>query len=1158
MLGLNSKKIHVHWNGDDTISCGTHDLPCQSIKFAAENRTTDDGTLAIQGHRLKSYDVQNSITITKKISLISLGSTSIIKGACSHFLRLEKQDFSIDPDVTLRNFHFINIGAAHIEHGSVVIYNCSFYNVTSSIVVVNNSKTNRVSSAFVEMNYIRLRFGQKILHAIYFNNLTVRLLNSEFRQAGETYLQGHHKNSTLLIVMRNSSFTEMEKVLDMLKVDSAIQDYRTIDITNCTFEKNGLRSNHEPSEVITRVHKVNLLVSDSRFINNTAEYGSALYTDHSMVRIEKGSRFESNVALKSGGAIYIKDSNGTVNESHFINNVINPSQGDISLRDAVKFIGVGGAVANIYKSNFWQTLTIHRSVFQGNAAVAFGGTIFHLGKRGRLVMEDCRVKTDAMELIRTAVVGKFLYSMSTCSLKNVSIQSLPSNKQESVIVHSGSGDAMQLLFTRNSASVNCSRGSMIEVQGQLVHVIKGFTSVMVTCIPCSTYKYNLYGASATFSKHGYKVSPIKCHPCPFGGSCRNGQVKAVNNFWGYSLTSPGEVKFAVCPPEYCCEGDQCSSYNSCNYQRGGTLCGRCNDGYTEDLSSRRCLANDKCHKNQFWFYVLLIGFTYIGFFMYMKEIGYILSWILGLREIKKIFGRNFLKDINKKTAKFHTSLDSSCSTFESSHSLLSGFLKIAFFFYQAEVMVQFQFFTSDNHGGIVAGIKEIISHIFNFHYQGLLSKSVEWCPLPGIHPVAKETLKIGFIAFLLVLLSTIWLFSQATLRLCGKSLLSDTFTKLFPEAPSLQTRIICCTLQFLLLGYSKLITTVFNLVDCVPLGPTGYVLFIDGHVDCNQRPWWQYMLYVVIAIWVVPFPIALFSAPSLLRKYKINLKQFVISLAFPLAVILHQAILLVSGAIHKLDTQENDTNSKIEGLETAENDSECNSLQNSNRLNSNQSESNRDGTKAVLSVLDGPFRQWASGLATEQQPIPWESVFIGRRLLLASVRVFVLNKLVQAYLILLLCILFLVHHVKIFPFASFPLNVMETISLIFLCYISFASVIPAYNYMYPEKSANTSIHLGIQATMDTITTVLFLAIPSIILLIVALLFTVRIIMLISKTIQLVPGFNRNQSGKSQIYRDESIQPSVIHSINTLSHHSLRHRDDELGLSFQRRHFSSPL
>ena len=67
------------------------------------------------------------------------------------------------------------------------------------------------------------------------------------------------------------------------------------------------------------------------------------------------------------------------------------------------------------------------------------------------------------------------------------------------------------------------------------------------------------------------IEKVQCLKCPRGGQCENGQITAKPDFWGYK--DKGKVSFLACPPGYCCDKESCASYDGCNGNRSGILCG---------------------------------------------------------------------------------------------------------------------------------------------------------------------------------------------------------------------------------------------------------------------------------------------------------------------------------------------------------------------------------------------------------------------------------------------------------------------------------------------------------------------------------------------------------------------------------------------------------
>ena len=97
-------------------------------------------------------------------------------------------------------------------------------------------------------------------------------------------------------------------------------------------------------------------------------------------------------------------------------------------------------------------------------------------------------------------------------------------------------------------------------------------------------------------------------------------------------------------------------------------------------------------------------------------------------------------------------------------------------------------------------------------------------------------------------------------------------------------------------------------------------------------------------------------------------------------------------------------------------------------------------TNEISNILLGPFRPTS---AHDQGTLYWESVLIGRRLVLLIFRAFIPNSMVCFLCILVACVLMAVHHLIKKPFRDRTADRMETFSLITLSCIATINVTTA-------------------------------------------------------------------------------------------------------------------
>ena len=105
----------------------------------------------------------------------------------------------------------------------------------------------------------------------------------------------------------------------------------------------------------------------------------------------------------------------------------------------------------------------------------------------------------------------------------------------------------------------------------------------------------------------------------------------------------------------------------------------------------------------------------------------------------------------------------------------------------------------------------------------------------------------------------------------------------------------------------------------------------------------------------------------------------------------------------------------------------------------------------ILSVLLGPFRKrkGPNNVSSDAyDKLPWESIFIARRLILIGLHTLITNPVTRLYIMLAFTVVFLLHHTLILPFSSQMLNHAETCSLLFLTSLCAMNLLPAYVYVY--------------------------------------------------------------------------------------------------------------
>ena len=319
----------------------------------------------------------------------------------------------------------------------------------------------------------------------------------------------------------------------------------------------------------------------------------------------------------------------------------------------------------------------------------------------------------------------------------------------------------------------------------------------------------------------------------------------------------------------------------------------------------------------------------------------------------------------------------------------SGYTKIVFYYYQVADLL-----LGSSLDDLVLEMPLVVAMISAFNFQVRASYLRIDCPFPGLTPITKE-----------LLLSLVVVATMANLALifCAHLVISRYHKKL--RKPSL-SRYMAVFLEILLLGYDRLAETSLALMHCVSTGDE-HRLFIDGTTICWQP--WQYILLGYIIVFVVPFIAVLYYGSSKLHGSYISSGEFLAACAIPLPFLIYWLF----KRIFKRRKEENRSEEAAA------------------RLN-NRAE--------VMKVLNEPFR---APNDRDKGTLYWESVMIGRRLILLTFHSFIPNAMIRLFFMASACDFMAIHHIIKDPFRSKTANKVETMSLVTLAIIAKISLVKA-------------------------------------------------------------------------------------------------------------------
>ena len=842
----------------------------------------------------------------------------------------------------------------------------------------------------------------------------------------------------------------------------ALRSYNTsfINILGCLFKENHAENY---GGAIYSAHEGKLIVTDTEFISNTAKFLAGAIFSKNLIII--CSAFRKNKAVFGGGIV--------VHESLEIKNTT--FERNLAQYSNIIGGGFGGAIS-MYSSK----VKISDSLFKDNMAKMAGGSI-HSTVKGSLSIKRTIFQINSYSSRYGRSRGVILYSSGKLILEGIFFQDLDElNIKNSLIEHSGKLSD----FNINHITVTCSTGKdiMADISSKLdtygFHPEKALAFFTVSCSSCSSYTYSLsagrLGPDLTNQSH------INCYKCPFGGNCTNGRIKAASNFWGYvPKRNTDQIHFSACPFGYGCSGSSCSHYDSCGTGRKGVLCGQCKKGLTENILSNDCLSSQQCRHPLFWLIALISGIAYVLSILFMEEVANLFITVLIPKSFRESSDKNLfrrikdsLKNLLHQNPPAQLLLDDICCeqseaeyvhpelldtteyttegmNYNKSHTaLFPGMFKIVLFFNQTTVL--FKVFSAEKSHGFIHVIQEVIATLFNLRTDGIFSQDISWCPFDNLQPVSKALFKASFILYLFAIIFLIFLIFKII-----KMIRKENNHK----SQKSYSRIHCCILRLLLISYSTITVTCFSLISCVNLDSVGKVLFIDGSIQCYT--WWQFIVITIVCIWIASLPIAIYAASWLLHFHMLSAEKFLLSLSLPLPTIIYWLYVRI--------TNRNNNDPQTE-------------MEDENRLS--------ESAEEMQDLLEGPFRHYHRTENNRKYRLSWESIFIGRKLILIFIKTFVTDALIRLYFMLFFMVSFTLHHIYIRPFVSKFLNLIELISLCILSLICGLNILPAFIYMNPMATS-----LYVQSLADLfhqIETILMLVFPSVIGFIVAILVIVRV------------------------------------------------------------------
>ena len=565
-----------------------------------------------------------------------------------------------------------------------------------------------------------------------------------------------------------------------------------------------------------------------------------------------------------------------------------------------------------------------------------------------------------------------------------------------------------------------------------------FTLFAFYCLPCPLEHYSLNQSTITIFD---KRNVGKCQKCPPGSKCQSGVIKARDGFWGHFNNKTKLIQFVPLMAGYGCGGKQCRSYCSCATNRRGTLCGLCDNGFSESMLSAKCIANKDCKVFEFWIIAFLLVGIYVMFFLYKNEIISFIYKRLVLSHLPSSIygGKQSLQEGRISTDQYvkydaiaacdsgKENEDEECPMDKSDSNCFAGFLKVVFYFYQIEPLLRS--YENDTESKVIQDMKTTITSFFNFHF--LAGSGSMSCSSHNATPLTKVVTRSTLLLIMLLMLGCadlLSMFFHHVKKPCLRDIdVQRSYRVLFTE------RVLLALFEAALLSYALIAKTVFSLLTCIRVGDAN-VLYMQGSEQCYQS--WQYAMMVLGATWVIPFCLLIILLPMSIHRKFIGKWSIFIACLLPLPYVLN---LIFKCRTYKQTLDE----------EHVAADNVC---------------------AAILKNLTGCFK------CISKHSLQWEGIYLIRRLILISISTFVKDLIYKSYFILLIQILILLHHVNVKPFRSKMLNVLETISLTILIMISAMATFG--NFAYTHGIHEEGNHLMLLKVFSWIRVVIVLLLPA--------------------------------------------------------------------------------
>ena len=802
-----------------------------------------------------------------------------------------------------------------------------------------------------------------------------------------------HLGGNVSFVMENTLISENIHFLMLIRIDGpAFQP--VYHLKNVSFVNNNCNTGYGWSCIHLAALNSNCSfhLEQSTFLNNLGPSG--------VIRIVSSPLAISNTKFRT-----------IINNTEFRNN----SGGDKCILELLDVYATEIQNCN-FTDNFGGVVSSHIRIFPGK--LTFWNNTFYQSAESQVLYD---VGGKSKDLV--AFSGFLAVTQSeSAEIRNSSFILDPfSAEGKAIVVVEGAGEGILDDSVQITSPIN-TKLNMRRLQTYTHH--EGVTKelVWISTERCAVGTYSIRRGKQS----GYSVKElVNCYRCPVGGNCSS-SLAAQPNFWGYP-TDNDTVTFQLCPEGYCClpsVDNKCSYDNNsylhsgCQDNRTGILCGQCKQNFTEGLFTTECVREkDFTTGTVICFYIVCSVLT-ISFAFYLVKKPPVFEW-MGKQLTRLILRGEEESDQESVSPNY-------------------GFLKIIFYFYQVAGVL-----TESSYGVKNILRNEIalpVTNLFNLK----LYANINWKIRPWKNFTRLEKTVFPLLTVMPIFVWILFFYLvHSGLNKCRRRP---------PAGPYLGA-----VLEIMLLGYSALAGTIARLLHCVRIQEV-HRWYYDAQYVCWHQ-WWQIVASVVIFLYLIPFMFTLSVGSVQLYRAKISGKKFLWFHILPLCYLLRVLCDLlrvlcdcikkkitkrtdyqeISSTAVSVQDAEHDTNSSTSIRASLPEEEEISPTAGSVHDEGHDTNSSTSIRASLLEVLCGPFTKPQGDQSKGK--IYWEGVLIGRRFFIIAISCLLSeHALLRSVFLTILCLIYLVVHIYLKPFAQRRANFTETVSLATLVVIGVINV----------------------------------------------------------------------------------------------------------------------